>query len=722
MAAHDEGPLNRNEVSGAEVGGDLYQSQNLTVINRLPAVRKPPVPRGLPAPSSMYVNRVGEKRQMTTWTTSSDARSPVVLLSGRPGVGASSLAVEWGHHHDQDYPDGTLYADLRRERAEGGTAISAVLAQFLDSCGCDDVPPEFSARLQLFRTVTNKKRMLVVLDHVEHEAEVRTLRPASVRSAVVATCLHRGDYVTGQRDLPLKPMDLDAARLLVAKLLEPHEIEMSPEVDELIELCERVPKLLELAVGRMRRDANVTAADVTAWLHGELRAGGASILDIVAGDAYESLSTEAKRVYRVLGFHPGSDSGPHPGPDVAKDAILDLASSVDTDGPNVITELVDRHLLEPHTHGRYRLAYLMQAHARAQSRGIDGEGAERRVLALWTNWYVDHAQAADHAFIRDRNRVFAPRPQSTASFPDDKEAMAWLDAERYNLLALQRRLYELGEFLPVMQLGETMWVLYVGARYLEDWLQSSRLARDASIASAHRAGELRFRAFLARALMENAVNAPEPGRMFAEAERELDEAWAVSGATGIEIDLRASSMEFKGRLRSLEHRYREAIECHRVARDMFAEQAVAADASAAQRRANRRGVALQNQFIGVCWILLGEYEAAVKSLREAEAMLVDTDHYRDVAKIRIGIGEALRLNGDPAAAYEVLTQAVAALEGKTWGRVESDALWQLALVAEERDLPEVELQCLNRLRERYSAIQHPRLSEVDERLTRLSAG
>jgi len=711
VEAKDEAPQVRNELSG-QVGGDAFQAQNLTVINRLPAVSKPPTPRGLPPGSPWYVNRAREKHQMTSWATSSDSRSVVVLLSGLSGLGASSLAVEWGHGHDEDYPDGTLYADLRDERASGGTAISSVLAQFLVSCGCD-VPKEYSARQQLYRTHTRNKRMLVVLDHVEHEAEIRALRPTSVDSALVATCLHRGDYVTGQRDLPLEPLDRDAGRQLVSLLISSDRVaEAVSDIDELIDLCDGVPKLLFLAVGRMQRNPNVTAAEVIAWLRAELISGCSSISDIVAGDAYESLSDEAKRVYRTLGFHPG--------PDVAKDAINRLAESTGVASLDITMELCDRHLLEPYLNGRYRLPSLVQAHARVQARAVDGARAERRALSLWSEWYVNHAQAADHRFIPDRNRVFAPYPSATATFGDDEAAVTWLDAERHNLLALQRRLFDIGDFLPVMQLGEAMWVLYVGARYLEDWLESSRLSVDAAVAADHRAGEIRFRAYLARALMENAVNAPEPVRMYNKAERELDQARSIQDAEGIEIDLRASAIEFTGRLLSYRGRHREAIEHYLIAKDLFAERAENPDASEPERRANRRGVALQYQFIGVCCILLGDYAAAVENLRQAEARLVDTDHYRDVAKIRTGIGEAMRLLGDLRAAHEVLTEAVNALDGKSWVRVESEALWQLSLVAEARGLTELERACLDRLRDRYSVTLHPRLTEVEERLERLT--
>lgn len=714
MASADREPNYHNEQSGW-VGGDSFQAQNLTVINGFPAVAPPPPPRTLPAAPLLFVDRLREKQELTASLSAHKSAAPVIMVSGRRGAGSSSLAVQWSHRHGEElYPDGTLYADLREERAHGGTAVSAVLAQFLRSCHCD-VPTDFGSRQQRYLSYLQGKRMLVVLDHVDNAAEVEALRPSSTGSALIATCRARGEYVTGQHDIAVEPLDHDAAGELVSELIGPERVaQAKPDVAALIELCERVPKLLCLAVGRMRRNRNVSPADVNAWLRSELDRGSASrgrvsILDIVAADAYESLSAEAARAYRMLGGHPGLD--------VAADAIYALAQSSGVDGLDVITELWEHHLLEPSNTGRYRLPSLVQAHARLRARAVDGED---QALAAWSDWYVGRAQAADHAFINDRNRVFAPDGAPPQAFADDEQAMAWLDAERHNLLALQRRLVEHGRLLPAMQLGEAMWVLYIGALHLEDWLESSRLSVAAAVESNHHTAEMRFRAFLGRALMDNAPHALDPEQMWAEAESQLDRAQTLPVVGDVGVDLRASAIEFKGRLLKRQGRYAEAIDHYTWALTLFQQRAECPDATDRRRRANRRGVALQHHFIGVCRLAAGDFAAAAADLRQAEAKMLDTGHHRDVAKIRIDIGEALRRMGDLYGAHEVLTKAVNALEGKMWVRVESDALWQLSLVAEERGLAELERACLARLRERFSVTKDARLDKVEEILARLS--
>lgn len=713
------GPQVRNVIEGV-VGGNSFQAQNMFVLNGLEAVRQPPSPFNLPPEPLLFVNRLSEKQKVATHATQSGSSAPVIMISGRPGVGTSSFAVQCGHWFGEThYPDGALYADLREERADGGTAISAVLARFLKTGGCD-VPKDFPSRQDRYRAFTRGKRVLVVLDHVENEAEVRALQPSSAGSVLIATSRHRGQYVTGQQEILLEPLDAGAARELMSKLIGADRAEEDESATgELIELCERVPNLLCLVAGRIRRNPNVGPAEAIEWLRAELdgASGSLSVLDVVTADTYESLSPQAAWMYRMLGCHPGLD--------VATGGLDALAETVGGNGALAAGELLDHHLLEAHGKGRYRLAPLVRAHARRQAHIVDGDDAEARALQAWSDWYVGSAQAADHVFIPDRNRVF-PRDTpsggapASKSFDDDDEAMGWLDAERHNLLTLQRRLYQQGRFRPVMQLGEAMWVLYIGALYLEDWIESSRLSVNAAVASGHRLGEVRFRAFLARALMENAPSAADPGQMWAEAERELDKAIAIPIVDDVGIELRASAIEFKGRLLGYRGRARDAVDHYTEAMELFTQRSEAADAPDHERRANRRGVALQFQFIGQCLLDIGDYPAAVENLRRAETRLIDTGHYRDVAKIRTGIGEALRHMGDLVGAHEVLTEAVNALAGRKWFRIESEALWQLSFVANARGLAELERACLERLRERYGVTHEPRLAEVDERLARLS--
>lgn len=685
------------------------------IIRSLPAIEKPPIPFGLPAGPAIFVDREDEDRMALAAVMAAGRSAVVLAVSGLAGTGTSSFAHTWAHRHGPDrYPDGILYADLAEERWNGATAVSAVLARFLTTLRCE-VPADFGARVERYRTVLNGKRVLVVLDHVENEAEVRALCPPSAGSAVLLTSHRQARYATGQQDIPMKRLGDAAARELVTELLVRAGADPSqPGVAELVDACDHMPAVLHQAVDRMRHNPNVTVEDLNAWLVSERRrtdsAGGSvSVMDIVAGDAVASLSAEAARVHRLLGWHPG--------PDIAKEAVHHLAGSGAVAGLDIVDELYSRHLLEAGSPGRYRLPPLIRDHIRRRA-----PHAEDEALEVWTQWYLGYARIADRTAIPDRHRVFDAVPAAgSVSFADDAAAMDWLDRERLNLLALQRRLADHDRHPEVIGLAEAMWVLYIGARYLEDWVTSMRLGLDAALAEGDPSTVSRFRSLYARALMDNAAGAADPEHWYARAAEELELARAVSADSRFGADMRASATEFTGRLCGYQRRYPEAIRWYRLALDLFGERAEDVTAPESERRIARRAIALQHQFLGRCQMDAGDHSAAVDSLRRAEAGLLAHSHYRDVAKVRTLLGEALRLIGDPAGAHAVLDRAVRAVEHTTtWVRVESDALWQLSFVA--RDLGDVDLEtaCLERLRDRYSITRSPRLDRVTARLVALS--
>ena len=123
------GDRTRNENSGI-VGGDLVQTE--TVILRQQAPPPNVRPNNLP-PSTLFVGRAAEAKELRDWVeTSQDDGTVVVLVSGAGGVGSSAFAVEWGHRTWEElFPDGVLYADLRGARTDEGVAVSDVLAVFL---------------------------------------------------------------------------------------------------------------------------------------------------------------------------------------------------------------------------------------------------------------------------------------------------------------------------------------------------------------------------------------------------------------------------------------------------------------------------------------------------------------------------------------------------------------------------------------------------------------
>jgi DNA-binding SARP family transcriptional activator len=111
----------------------------------------------------------------------------LVSLTGMPGAGKTAAAVRIAHAVRAEFPDGQLYAALRRD--DGRPVDPArVLASFLHSVGIDTVtPPAVDDLVSAYRTWSSERRMLVVLDDADSSAQVAALVPTGAGCAVLVT-------------------------------------------------------------------------------------------------------------------------------------------------------------------------------------------------------------------------------------------------------------------------------------------------------------------------------------------------------------------------------------------------------------------------------------------------------------------------------------------------------------------------------------------------------
>src|SRR5262249_44397347 len=132
------------------------------------------VPHQLPERQRLFQGRVADLRRLTDEYERLRAADPsrggtpwstgpaLLLIHGKTGVGKSALAQELAHRLAGAHPDGTLYASL--SRAGGSRPPGEVLKSFLGALGWRDIPRETDDRVKIFRSLTAKSRILVVLD------------------------------------------------------------------------------------------------------------------------------------------------------------------------------------------------------------------------------------------------------------------------------------------------------------------------------------------------------------------------------------------------------------------------------------------------------------------------------------------------------------------------------------------------------------------------------
>jgi hypothetical protein len=200
-------------------------------------------PAQLPADVAAFTGRRRELTQL--YSISGHTRDPlmpvaVAAIDGMPGVGKTALAVYWAHQVADQFPDGQLYTDLRGAGPQGRAASAAdALVGFLSALGVPPghVPVDHEARVGLYRSLLNDRRMLILLDNAHDVEQVRPLIPGSRGSMVIVTSRVRmtGLIATyNARPLPLIPFANSDARDALARRLDPLRAAAEPQaVDEL---------------------------------------------------------------------------------------------------------------------------------------------------------------------------------------------------------------------------------------------------------------------------------------------------------------------------------------------------------------------------------------------------------------------------------------------------------------------------------------------------------
>lgn len=366
---------------GLEPGAELRRLERAILAGEVADVLEPEeaarpvparaaVPRLLPADIGDFNGRRDLiERVQTALCGPRDAGSRavrMVVITGRPWLGKTTLAVHVAHALGDEYPDGQLFARL------GGAARPSdagdVLARFLGALGVPGraIPGSLEERTDMYRNLLSGRRVLVVLDDVAGEQQVAPLLPGSPTCSVIVTSRTALTALGAATTLNIGPMDAREAVELLAKAVGRERVGTeSGDIALLADLCAGEPLALRLAAGRLRTRPHWPVRELVArlsdgrWLT-ELSHGG---LDLVAmiNELWRRLSPLAQRLLsRVsllgdLGFQ-GWMCAP----------LLEVA---EPDAEDALTELLDAGLLDiERRNGQvvFQLRGLLRAFAKAR--------------------------------------------------------------------------------------------------------------------------------------------------------------------------------------------------------------------------------------------------------------------------------------------------------------------------------------------------------------------
>lgn len=473
----------------------------------------PARPAQLPCAVAEFTGRSRELSELDALLGDEDRRLasvPIAVISGAPGVGKSTLAVHWAHRVTARFPDGQLYLNLRGFGPVGQPVTSAeAIRAFLDAfqVPAARVPATLEAQIGLYRSLLAGQRVLVVLDNAVDAAQVRPLLPGSPGCAVVITSrIQPSGLVASQGAHPIT-LDLltqDEARELLASRLGGERIEAEPDATgDLIELCSRLPLALGIAAARAALRGGLLLAETAA----ELRDAGRRLDVLDIGDAatsirtvfswsYQKLSLEARRMFRLLGVHPG--------PDVSTPAAASLADVTPARASRLLGELTGAHLVTEHTAGRFAFHDLLRTYAAELSRTADSAADQSAARHRMLDHYLHTADRAALALnpkpIQGLIVLPEPRPGTVPERPESYEAAwAWFEAERPVLLATLRLAASSGWDSYATALPASLMAYFSRCGHWHEWVATQQTALRAAQNQGDRAGEARAHSGIGRA-------------------------------------------------------------------------------------------------------------------------------------------------------------------------------------------------------------------------------
>jgi tetratricopeptide (TPR) repeat protein/transcriptional regulator with XRE-family HTH domain len=448
------------------------------------------VPRQLPGRLLHFAGREVEVKVLDAALDEAGASTgalPVLVITGAPGVGKTSLAFHWAHQVADRFPDGQLFVNLRGFSPSGTAATpGSVIRGFLDALDvpADRVPSDLEGQQALYRSVLAGKRVLIVVDNARDAAAVRPLLPGPSGSAVLVTSRDRlmGLAVAdGAFIVPLEPFTDAEADDLLTRRLGPERVAVEPAAAAaLIEISTRLP----LALGITAALAAAQPGRSLASLVNELSQPASALEALDTGDpsttadaviswSYRHLSPPLARVFRGLGLHPG--------PDVSAAAVASLVGRPVAETQVALRALTDTSLVAEQVPGRYTLHDLLRTFAAAQPTGSgdDPSQAVRRLL----DHYLHTAFAADRALnpAREPIRLDPPAPGVVPeALGDHDDAMTWFEIEHKVLVAAVSLAAAHGFVAHAWQLPWTLVDYFERRGYWSDWLETQRIALTAA--------------------------------------------------------------------------------------------------------------------------------------------------------------------------------------------------------------------------------------------------
>jgi DNA-binding SARP family transcriptional activator len=565
-----------------------------------PPQRPPVAPRLLPAPVADFTGRETESRRLVEHLSAAQEEDrfsvPVALVTGSGGVGKSSLLLHVAHRLAETYPGGQLYADLHDE--PGPATTGRILERFLKALRhpANEMPDDPDERAELYRNLLAGRRVLVCLDDVHSESQVRMLMPGTAGCAVVVTSRRRLTAVPGGLRIQLTAFrPEDSLRLLELVAGTDRIAADITGARALAQACGNLPLAVRIAAARLAArphwQLSVLAdrlSDEDTRLN-ELQHGELAVRASVSV-TYDNLSEAARGLFHLLSLLDVPDFDAW-----VAGALLDTCESEVED---ILDELVEMHLVDTQPVDdrlRYRFHNLIRSFAREQAVRLVSTEARHAALsrALGALLFLcgeahNKAYGGDYLMVHGTAERRALDPALAAVLVADP--LAFYDREHAMVVSGVRQAAAMGAHSVAWEMALCAVTGFEAHYRLQDWCDTHDVALRAARRHGDRLGEASMLYSLG-SLHVLEQHLPDADRLLRVARDIFDQIGSRQG-TALVLRNQAYMDQLGGRADLARERGQEALEIFRAVADPVGQASALRNLAQLELDAGRPGDAL----------------------------------------------------------------------------------------------------------------------------------
>ncbi|WP_181019956.1 AfsR/SARP family transcriptional regulator [Nonomuraea typhae] len=640
------------------------------------------VPRHLPPDIGDFIGRTEQLDSLRRLTERAAGAcltaTPTVVISGFGGVGKSALAVHAAHLLRGNYADGQLFADLRGVDQDLG--VRHVLGRFLSALGVHraEQPDTSEDRVELYRRRVAGKSLVIVLDNVSSEHQVRKLLPGSPGWLVIITSRSRLTGLEGAELVELDYFSVDSSLEMISKIIGAERLAADPVAAATIaQLCGGIPLALRAAAAKLLARPHWPLQALATRLSDERR----RLAELAVGDLaitsslglnYAELDDLHRRAFHLLTLLDLPDFGSW-----LAAPLLDVPLD---DAEDVVEHLVDLRLLDVAGvdaigRVRYRFHDLVQLYGAEQARHEPMHEALHRMLNTWRALVEVGAGQMPRVTLGLR-RLPAAKAELDSRLRDEVEGnpSGWFKSETAAVVRAVERAHELGaDGMTMLLIASLLSSPFAVRNEFDSWQRTL----DVALSAAKNSTDPGYEAMILAGLGQLYYEKDE----FAEAMRHYRQAWRQAEAVG-DAATQAVALVGLGAVHRDLGELDQAVE-ELSAAAAFAEQAGDRDTAAAalyglaaisrdtgdvaaaatsletcmrlyQELGDKRGEALSLRGLSLCHRARGEAEQAAELSRCAELILDEAGDPLGAGYARQSRAKAMIRSGRTAEASELL--------------------------------------------------------------------